>query len=132
MSLKVSQGVSTTFSAELSSKVGWNGADIPSRLGITYEASKHLERIHGPIQIPEDRKYTIYCAPLYNYYSFQVWKKTLFSDSHIGTYEVQRTNRVIFLLARCHRLGIIGSWTKVSNFGNITVHANALLYSIGE
>lgn len=87
LSLKVSQGVSTTFSAELSSKVGWNGADIASRLGITYQASKHLERVYGPVQIPKDRVYTIYCAPKYNYYSFEVWKKTLFSDSHIGTYE---------------------------------------------
>lgn len=96
LSLSVNDGVSTTFSAEISSKVGWGGAEIAAKLGTTYQATRTFNKTYGPIQIPANKTYTIYCAPTYNYYSFQIWKQGLFSDSHIGSYEYKEPTGLYF------------------------------------
>ncbi|MGG0811320.1 hypothetical protein ABE142_01435 [Paenibacillus alvei] len=96
LSLTVKRGISTTFSSEISSKLGWNGADIASKLGVSYQQSIEFSKTYGPIEVPKNKTYTIYCAPTYNYYSFEVWEKGWFRDSHIGTYEYREPTGLYF------------------------------------
>ncbi|WP_145334148.1 hypothetical protein [Paenibacillus xylanexedens] len=96
LSLSVVDGVATTFSAEISSKAGLGGAEIAAKLGTTYQATRNFNKTYGPIQIPANKTYTIYCAPTYNYYSFQIWKQGFFSDSYIGTYEYKEPTGLYF------------------------------------
>lgn len=87
LSLTVTESLQTTFSVEITTKIGWTGAEVTSRLGITYQASISFSQTYGPIQIPAGKIYTIYCAPTYNYYTFEVWEDDVFFDDYIGTYE---------------------------------------------
>ena len=96
LSMTVSESIQTTFSPEISSVLGWSGAQIASKLGITYQASRHFERTYGPIQIPAGKKYTIYCAPTYNLYEFEVWEDDWLYDDFIGLFEYRDPTGLYF------------------------------------
>jgi len=45
-----------------------------------------LTDTYGPINIPSGKTYRIYCAPVYNFYGFQIWEDDVWYDDYVGTY----------------------------------------------
>lgn len=96
LSLTVSEAVATTFSTEITSEIGWSGAKIAGKLGLSYQATKTYSHTYGPINVPAGKTYRIYCAPTYNYYTYEIWEDDPLYDDYIGTYYYKEPTGLYF------------------------------------
>lgn len=96
LSMQYSTQLSSTFSTEVTAEAGWDGAKLAGKLGASFTVGETFTDSYGPINVPKGKKYTIYCAPTYNYYTFDLWKTGLLWDSRIGSYYYKEPTGLYF------------------------------------
>jgi hypothetical protein len=85
---------SSEVSSEISAEIGWDGTKVASKLGAKWVVSKEFWT-QVDTDVPKGKTYTFYAAPLYNYYTFEIWEDDLWYDDYIGSYYFKQPMGVI-------------------------------------
>lgn len=97
LTMQVSDTVQTLVSTEVTAELGLTQAQIASKIGVQYSASRTFSKTYGPINVPSGKTYTIYCYPMYNHYSYDIWEDDLINDDYIGNFYYKEPTGLYFV-----------------------------------
>ncbi|SHE13335.1 Uncharacterised protein [Chlamydia abortus] len=81
----VKETLSSEMSTEITVKTGWGKSEVATKINARNVISEEFKRDYS-IPVPAHRTYAIYGAPNNNYYTFDIYQKSIFGDKFIGHY----------------------------------------------